>query len=367
LYKLSDLSNLRNSISAWLDTLQAGCYGGHFKFCLQGNLTPDSALMPACFGMKIAWQTGLWEQWAEDRRQSCIEYVNSFQTNDGYFYDPWLVRNSRSKPMDFVRVLMGRLSLQQVAHRKIQNILAETRQSASTLLMVGANPKYPMPCELKKTSEVVPFVNSFNWDNPWSAGSHISHQLMMLTINRSLFNNGIDYEAIIDGILRQLFLIRDPKTGTWFTGNPSDTIKINGAMKILSGLQWLNLPYPDTRALLDFALQQPSQDDGCNFLNRLFVVWQAKRGVPAGYRKDEICSLAYDVFSKLDRFKKSDGAFSFFPDHAQNMYFGVKVSRGKRVSDLHGTVMLVWAIAIALELLGDEAREELMFWKAHKS
>jgi hypothetical protein len=75
--------------------------------------------------------------------------------------------------------------------------------------------------------------------------------------------------------------------------------------------------------------------------------------------------MAYEVLEYAKNFMQSDGAFSFFPDRSQVSYYSARVSRGKRVSDLHGTTMLVWAIAIAYELLSDSPYENKIIWKPH--
>jgi hypothetical protein len=205
-----------------------------------------------------------------------------------------------------------------------------------------------------------------DWSEPWGAASHVSHQFFMLTANHRLFGLSEQYDVIIDEFGRNLSTLRDPESGSWFKGKPSDTIKINGAMKMFSGFEWLERSYPDSRKLLDFALQQPFQEHGCSFLNRIFVVWQARKGAPQGYRQEEVHALALEALSRTDNYRQLDGAFSFYPTRAQTNYYGARVSRGLRESDLHGTTMLVWAIAISLDLLGDETDAEVQHWKVQK-
>lgn len=361
---------LREKLNVWLGNLAYDLNLGRFRFCLKGNQVPtkgQQGQISTCFAMKIAWQTGLWEQWPEQRRHACVKFIQSFQHEDGWFVDPWLLKASKISMKDYLRFLLGRFHWRDLQAKKRKNVRAETRQSASTLLMVGATPLYPLPCEIRSVEDVRKYMQGLDWRNPWSAGSHVSHQLFMLTVNHQYFSQLSSYEDLIDAFFDQLVQFHDKKTGTWFVGGPSDTIKINGAMKIFSGLQWLNRPYPDTRPLLDFALQQPFQKDGCGFLNRLFVIWQAIKDVPDGYRQEDIRRLAWEVLETVKLFHQDDGAFSFFQDHSQTYYYGASVSHGYKVSDLHGTVMLVWAMAIALEFLGDEAPDEAKYWQAHKT
>lgn len=368
--EISDINALRCSLADWLEKLREGLPEGRFRLCLKGGLIPiegQQGQVSTCFAMKIAWQTGLWEEWDAQRRQACVEFIQAFQQENGMFFDPWLSQMTSISLKDYLGVLLGRGRWKDLQLRHEQNIRAETRQSASTLLIVGAKPIYPMPLEVANEDDVRRYIQGLNWQNPWSAGSHVSHQLFMLTVNYQCFGQPKNYAELIDEFVSQLTRFYDASSGTWFAGNPSDTLKLNGAMKILSGLQWLDRPYHNTKTLLDFALQQPFRKDGCGFLNRLFVIQQAVKGVPSGYRQEDIRCLAAEVLETVALFRQEDGAFSFFTEHAQTTYYGAPVSRGQRVSDLHGTVMMVWAIAIALELLGNKTKDGTTYWKAHKA
>lgn len=186
-------------------------------------------------------------------------------------------------------------------------------------------------------------------------------------LTKKYFNGFEGNKILVDTLLKELDAYYNPETGTWYKGNPPDHIKINGAIKVFSGLQWLDYPYPDTHVLLDFALKQPFEPDGCNFLNRLFVVHQAKRGLEKDYRVQEIKKLARKALKKIMEFHQTDGGFSFFKNRAQTNYYHARVSKGLPVSDLHGTTMFVWTIALCLELLGDDGPEGSEAWRVHRA
>jgi|APSaa5957512622_1039677.scaffolds.fasta_scaffold14116_2 hypothetical protein len=361
---------MRHSIGDWLEKMASGLELGRFRFCSEGSYVPtkgQSGQMATCFAMKIAWQTGIWESWDEKMRIACVDFVKSFQTSEGWFKDPWLAANVKPDMKDYLRVLSGRCTWSSLQNRLTESLRAETRQSAATLLMVEASPKFPLPLEVTSGDDVVRYVQVLDWRNPWGAASHVSHQLFMLAVNKKCFGVPRDYEQFIDIFLEQLSKYYDPATGTWYQGNPSDDIKINGSMKVFSGLQWLDRPYPDTRVLLDFSLKQPFESDGCGFLNRLFVVYQAQKGVEEGYRAGEIKKLAQDALKRVVEFRHADGSFPFYKDKAQTRYYSACVSKGLPLSDLHGTTMFTWAIALCLELLGEDAPEGAEVWKAHKA
>ena len=363
-------SKVRQHISNWLEKMAYDLEPGRFRFCSQGSMMPaqgQSGQMATCFAMKIAWQCGLWEEWSEARRTACVKFIQSFQRRDGFFFDPWLVANAKPDLKDYLRVLLGRCSWSSLQNQLTENLRAETRQSVATLLMVGASPKDSVPLEVTSADDVVRYVQVLDWGNPWAAASHVSHQLFMLAVNKKCFGVPKDVEQLIDVFLKQLTKYYAPETGTWYQGNPPDDIKINGSMKVFSGLQWLDRPYPDTRALLDFALKQPFESEGCGFLNRLFVVHQARKGVEESYRIGEIKKLAQVALERVMQFHQADGGFSFYENKSQTHYYSARVSKGLPISDLHGTTMFVWAIALCLGMLGENAPDGAEVWKAHKA
>jgi len=365
-----DVSALNASISDWLRQMAEGLLPGRFRFCAKGSFVPVDgkvAQVSTCFAMKSAWQAGVWKHWSVKRCEACVEFVKSFQTPEGWFKDPWLETNARLNFKDIASLVLGRTGLQALKNRKMNNLRAETRQSVATLLMVGKKPDHPLPQEIRDGDDARKYINAMDWSNPWGAGSHLSHQLFMLSVNRQCFDDLEGNKNLVDALLQELKRYYHPDTGTWYKGNPPDAIKINGAMKVFSGLQWLYRPYPDTHALLDFALKQPFKSDGCGFLNRLFVVYQAQKGVEDGYRVREIKKLAKDALKRVMEFHQADGGFSFYKNKSQTRYYYASVSKGLPVSDLHGSAMFVWAIALCLELLGEDAPEGGEAWKAHKA
>lgn len=365
-----DLKAITQSIRDWLEQMAVGLELGRFHFCAKGSLVPTTGkagLVSTCFAMRSAWQAGIWDEWPKERRKACVEFVQSFQRQDGFFYDPWLFKNSNIGLKTIALVFLGRVSFRFLFHHKEMNLRAETRQCVGDLFNVGFKPLIPLPLEFQDTKNIRKYIQSLDWCNPWSAGSHLSHLMCFFSVSREYFDQPETYESLVDEILQMLSELHDKKTGTWFLGSPSDVLKINGAMKVLSGLQWLDREYPNTENLIDFALAQPIQNDGCGILNRLFVLQQARKKAPHGYRQKEIRKTAFHALDTVQEFQNSNGGFSFYKHKSQTSYYGAKISKGFAVSDLHGTAMMTWAIAIALDLLGEDAPEGAKKWKYHRA
>jgi hypothetical protein len=218
----------------------------------------------------------------------------------------------------------------------------------------------------KSPEDVNSFLKNLNWRFPWSAGSHLSHLAFFLNVNRKYFPGTSVQESMLGAINGFLAEIRDEESGSWFKGKVPDRDKINGAMKVLTAWQWLDVPLPDCRRLVDLAIAQPALNDGCGFLNRLFVVYAARRGCPSGYRLNDVKQLAHDSLRRISCFRKTDGGFSFSETHAQTGYYGARVSKGFPISDMHGAAMMAWAIAICVELSGGGI-PQIRGWRVHKA
>ena len=358
--------NLRKDIRVWLDRLAEGLEPGRFRFCLEGSRVPvygKQGLVSTCFAMRIALQTGIWTTWPDDVRKTCKNFVLSFQNPDGYFEDPWLRRASSRYCKDIIKFFIGKISLNELRGRHARNLMAETRQSAAILLMAGQKPRYPMPLAIRSRDDVRKFVESVDWRYPYTAGSHLSHQMVFLAINKTYFADCGDYESIVNEITWQLNNLCDSSTGTWFEGQTSNEQKLYGAMKVLSGLQWLGLECAEHKKILDFALKQPFEKEGCGFLNRVFVVYNCLPYVERDYRADEISDLARSALDEIFELRKPDGGFSFYRNRSQVNYYGAKISKGLPISDLHGTTMMCWAVGIIFNLLKHDFPKESGCWQ----
>ena len=238
---------------------------------------------------------------------------------------------------------------------KTRAVRAETRQSAATLMLLGDRPTYALPIEWPTESSVREFVRSMDWTQPWGAGSHTSHLVAFFVMNSEV-TEGHQYGAqMLDAAFEESDKYLDDSTGAWAKGNVSHVQRINGAMKMLAAYNWADRPPPYPDRLLDYTLNEVSDEDGCGILDRLFVIQQAGRWAP-GYRARDVERIALEALDEIGSYRQDDGGFSFRPDSAQHRYYGALVSLRERQSDMHGAVMFTWACAVALDLLG--AREE---------
>ena len=67
------------------------------------------------------------------------------------------------------------------------------------------------------------------------------------------------------------------------------------------------------------------------------------------------------LLSMIKGHHNGDGGFSYNVESAQKTYYGLPISKGLFESDIHGTVLLTWALAMIFDL-ADSVNE----WKIIK-
>ena len=52
---------------------------------------------------------------------------------------------------------------------------------------------------------------------------------------------------------------------------------------------------------------------------------------------------------KLNYLQK-EGAFSYYFQSSQRYYYGLKISKGLKTADIHGSLLLLWALSMIFEI-----------------
>ncbi len=374
LSKEFSLKQISSDVSSWLLSLNENLDPGRFRFCDLGSKVPESGIegqMATCFAMKSAWIIGAWENWDLRQKKGAINFVKSFQNSSGFFIDPWLKKSCRPNILEsmrnFIKTRNSYYLRRIYKYKHLANINAETRQACSTLLMVKSIPKFPLPSKIRNKKTLYNFLESLDWSDPWHANSQVSHQIMMLSVNKCKFRKKKNYKIIIREILNYYQNFFETKTGTWQKNNNLDKqIKLNGAMKFYSGIQWIDGLNIRNKQLIDFALGIPVQFDGCNFTNSLFAIYFASKGIEE-YRKDEIIDRCIKCLNHTLSHKIKGSGFSFHLNACQKGYYTREVSTGLEQADLHGTAMFLLGISLALSLMGNHAPKDAEKWQLFKA
>ena len=135
---------------------------------------------------------------------------------------------------------------------------------------------------------------------------------------------------------------------------------INGAMKVISGLDWLGIPIHYPEKLIDFCLLNRPSSTGCDLVDYVYVLYKCSS--QTNYRKKEIAVYCEELLDLIEKHFYIEGGFSYYINKSQTHYYGVKISEGNDQPDIHGTLLLVWAMSMIFKLVENNKFE----WKVIK-
>lgn len=343
---------LHEEIFDWLARLQVADIPGCYRFCSSGNTlmpTTNSGLDISALALKIIYMSGTLDRIPQEYLNQWIQFIQSFQKEEisygflkhkklrGFFIDPQFLSYVDKNGFD------------------IKTRRAVTRQSCAALMCAGHYPKLPIGSIPDTKKQIHKYLSQLDWRDPWGAGSHASHLVFFLKLNHDYFHLHNHYENLMNYTFEWLNSIQDTDTKLWYAGNPSLEQLINGAMKVLTAYAVVDRPveYPDH--LIDFCLTaaDKNKNDGCHNTDILYVLHYCSRF--SYHRRKDIENFCRQRIEIIKQFRKPDGGFSFFPNSSQTSIYGVPVSKGHPVSDIHGTVLFLWALAMVKNILGDSS------------
>ena len=125
---------------------------------------------------------------------------------------------------------------------------------------------------------------------------------------------------------------------------------INGAMKVLTAFDWLDLPIHYPQKLIDTTLSALPEAEGCHLVDAVYVLYRCAQHTE--HRRADIQAYCLQLVEMLKaHYSPLDGGFSYHVGRSQVAYHGVVISSQRPVSDIHGTLLLTWACAMILHLL----------------
>jgi hypothetical protein len=318
---------------------------GWVRYSADGDLIKPSGRAGLGFSaltLKLVHVLGLFPRFSKEEQAAWIDHVRSFQVTSGsrrgYFEDASILSHHDGW---FRRDWLTRR--------------AETRQALTALLNVGARANHPAPTLVSVPKQVLSYVRELDWQRPWGAGSQASHLAVFLHFNAHFFNQTRERDELLPVLLNEFDRLQDPLTGCWGSPSAPSTELINGAMKVQTAYAFLDKEFPNAEQLIDFALDHSNKRDACHQADIVYALHQCTR--ISDYRKSEIRRFAEERIDTVLPFRRSDGGFSFNQDGTGLRYYGVDVATGRPVSDIHGTKLLVWTLAMLADIL--DWRDEL--------
>ncbi|MEO1590769.1 MAG: hypothetical protein AAFU71_05695 [Cyanobacteria bacterium J06632_22] len=349
-------------LRAYIASLQTGDSPYAFIPCRQG-LTPvgqSVALGFSCFALKIYYMLGLWPTLTPVQQQRWLDFIRSFQQSagatpdiSGAYIDPAMV--SYLKRSVGWKVKLRRLLPNRQPEYFQQVILAETKQAIATLAQVGADSPLPFRGFPSRPAALRDRLTALDWRQPWAAGGQASALAVFAQVEATRFLPAAEASALQD-ICGQVFeAVADRQTGGYFKGTAPDYGQlINGSMKVLTGLDWLERPIHYPKALIDTCLSQMPKAEGCHLVDAVYVLYRCAQ--QTDHRRMDIQDYCRAVLALIDQHLNPDGGFSYFVGRSQTHYYSVPIAQGAAVSDIHGTCLMVWALAMLFELLNVETR-----------
>jgi len=132
-------------------------------------------------------------------------------------------------------------------------------------------------------------------------------------------------------------------------GQPNFSQLINGSMKVITGLDWLGVPIHYPKKIIDACLSKNPLQSGCDLVDYVYVLYRSS--LQTDYRKIEIVKYLDKILDFIfSHYYQDQGGFSYNIGSSQKLYYGVEISKGNDQPDIHGTVLLTWALAMIFKI-----------------
>lgn len=353
----TDIENLLEKVKEYIFEIQkVSDFEFHFTNAGITDYGKKINLGPSCYALKIFYMLKIWDDLDNNKKNQWVNYINSYQVKNSDFpknsyIDPGVInyynsKKIRSSFVDLVKVGLNtskNFSFDLSKTKLTRAINAETKQAIATLADLGKDNEFKLENQFENSLEVDIYLDKLNWSNPWSAGG----QFASLCVYAS--TQGFPFLSNLENFSNKIL---DTNTGSYFRGHPTSSREIiNGAMKVISGLDWLDVPIHKPKNLIDFCLENKPKPEGCDIVDYVYVLYKCWKETK--YRKDEITIVFKEVIELFSNLNYYNGGFSYFPSKSQSHYYGVEVTKGFNAPDIHGTILSTWALVLIYEFLED--------------
>lgn len=363
-----DLKQLSEELPAFLETLRPeSALVGRYLPCLKGltEVGRNASLSFSCFALKTAYTIGIWDTLPSSERVAWLEYIKSFQKstdpggspNGRYaFIDEGFLNGLPKPTINRWRLLIGMNPKRMPGlPSRGQCIASETKQAIATLAQVGAQPERPYISFPTKVKDVHAHLTELDWSMPWSAGAQASALTTIIAAQKIILAEQTEIPTydLLSTCSSFFDEVVDPETGAYFKDQcPDHDQLVNGAMKVLTALDWLEMPphYPTT--LIDTTLAKLPSSEGCHLVDAVYVLYQCSKVTE--HRRADIVAFCDHILEMLLLHRRTDGGLSYFNNRAQVSYYSARISDGMNCGDIHGTCLLTWALSMILEIFEDD-------------
>jgi len=358
-----EIKNINFATIQFLNKLKKPTNEFSFFPVLSGNINSGSKLNLgfSTYGLKILHILKEWDNLDDINKNNWINYLYSFQFKlneypKNYFLDlNYLYEfnkfSLKSISKESAKIILNKTLSSNYKIKKIilnQNILAETKQTISTLHTVGANEYCKITDFPSSKQKINEFLDSLNWETPWSAGAQFSNLALLISTQLTNEINKVELQSYLNEFLVSELL--DSQSGAYFKNQPNSIREtINGAMKIITSLDWLNIKIHEPEKLIDYCIKNDPISEGCDVLDTVYVLYKCFKA--SNYKEKEIKKYFDKLYNKiLEHFHQDIGGFSYFTHSSQDYYYGVKISKKLDEPDIHGTLLFLWGYTMMYDM-----------------
>jgi len=304
-----------------------------------------------CYALKILYILDEWKNVDIELQKKIIFDLESYQDNvgklpDNSFVDVNFYKYSKRKSTkQYLKALLNWLGIYKYNHyeKLLEYNLAETKQAISTIYQLGYTNNLKFVDFPKNENEIYKFLNNYDWSKPWNAGAQFANLsfLAKTQLDENIYISDILYVYIGTKL--------DESTGFYFSGNfPENTELINGAMKVISGLDWLEKPIHKPEKIIEYCLKIKPSNEGCSLVDYVYVLY--KCSMQTEFKKEEVKKYLFNLIEEIRDHKFDESGFSYYLNKSQVYYYGQIITKGENTPDIHGTLLLTWALSMILEL-----------------
>ena len=229
-------------------------------------------------------------------------------------------------------------------------IIAETKQVIATLAEIREKTQRPYTGFCQLPNEVDDYMGSFDWSLPWSAGGQTSALAVLLSVEAPRLMPDDKVFALKQAARSFYRSIEHPTSGGYFIGKrPNDDMLVNGAMKVLTALDWLGEEIHYPTQLIDTTLHKLPRPDGCHVVDAVYVLYRC--ALQTNYRRSAIGTYLQECLCMISQHTRADGGFSYDINQSQKWYYGLPITKGLKEGDIHGTILLIWAATMCAAVL----------------
>lgn len=353
------VNNVSDYVEGYLSKLQKENFYQFFPAL--NNLTKygkELELGFSCFGLKIYYILGLWDKLSLEDKDEWIGYLSSFQIENPKFpvnsyldtallasYSENKVKNFAEDSIKSILNIFPHNNYETNNKKLLKAVNAETKQAISTINQVKMQSKKNLENIFTEDQTVEQYLNQYDWSKPWNAGAQFS--------SLCVYSQTQNYE-IKKELIEFINTLADDETGSYFSDLPKNNREIiNGAMKVISGLDWLQeeIHYPEK--LIDYCLSNRPILEGCDVVDYVYVLFKCSQ--QTDFKRQQVNNLLLEQLSYIKSlFNSEEGGFSYFINQSQTHYYGVEIVNKTKQADIHGTILCLWAISMISKNLDDD-------------